>query len=51
MKDYKCPVCDADITLDGDEGPGDAVYCSYCNSTIKIYRSRGSDDLKLVDDN
>ena len=51
MKDYKCPVCDADINLDGDEKPGDAVYCSYCSSTIKIYAKRGSDEFKLVDDN
>jgi len=51
MKDKKCPVCDADVTLDGDEEPGDSVYCSYCNSTIKLYRVRGTDDLKLVDDN
>jgi len=51
MKTYECPVCDADLILDGDEEPGDAVYCSYCSSTIKIYRMRGSDDFKLVDDN
>ena len=51
MKDQKCPVCDADITLDGDEKPGESVYCSYCSSTIKIYRRKGSDDIKLVDDN
>jgi hypothetical protein len=51
MKECSCPVCDADIVLDGDEKPGDAVYCSYCNSTIKIYRSKRSDEFKLVDDN
>ncbi len=51
MKEYSCPVCDADITLDGDERPGESVYCSYCNSTLKIYRIKGTEDLKLVDDN
>jgi len=51
MKDYKCPVCDADLTLDGDEGPGDQIFCSFCNSTIKIYSARNSDDFKLIDDN
>jgi hypothetical protein len=51
MKDYTCPVCDADIIMDGDEKPGDRIYCSYCNSTIKIHRQKGSDDFKLVDDN
>lgn len=51
MKSYKCPICDADLTLDGDERPGEPIYCSYCNSTIKVYGIKGSDDLKLVDDN
>lgn len=51
MEHYACPVCDADLILDGDEEPGDRVYCSYCNSTIKIYKARGSDTIKLVDDN
>ena len=51
MKDYKCPVCDAELILDGDERAGDTVYCSFCSSTIKVYSSKASDDLKLVDDN
>ncbi len=51
MKAYSCPVCDADLILDGDEGPGGTIYCSYCNSTIKIYGAKGSDDLKFADDN
>ncbi|MCK5351008.1 hypothetical protein KAJ77_00435 [bacterium] len=51
MKDYKCPICDAELILDGDEGAGDTVYCSYCSSTIKVYGVRASDELKLVDDN
>ncbi len=51
MVDYKCPVCDADLTLDGDEKPGNTVYCSFCNSTIKVYGTKGSDNLKFIDDN
>ena len=51
MKTYSCPVCDADLALDDDDGPGSTIFCSYCNSTIKIYRIPASDDLKLVDDN
>ena len=50
-KDYSCPVCDADLILDGDEKPGDSIYCSYCNSKIKLYAKRGSEEFKLVDDN
>ena len=51
MKEYSCPVCDADLILDGDERAGDTVFCSYCSSTIKMYGIKGSDELKLVDDN
>lgn len=51
MKEYSCPVYDAELILDGDEKPGDHIFCSYCNSTIKIHRKKGSDELKLVDDN
>ena len=51
MKEYTCPVCDADLLLDGDEKPGDYVFCSYCSSTIKIHAAEGSDDYDLIDDN
>ncbi len=51
MKEYQCPVCDADLNLDGDEKPGDNIYCSYCGSTIKIYRSKNGEGFRLVDDN
>jgi hypothetical protein len=46
-----CPICDADIILDGDERPGDSVYCSYCNSQLKVRLIKGTEDIKLVDDN
>jgi hypothetical protein len=51
MKGYSCPVCDADLSLDGDERPGDEIFCSFCSSTIKIRAVKGSDDLDLLDDN
>ena len=51
MKDYKCPVCDADLNIDGDERPGDTVYCSYCSSSIKITGLNGEDDYQFTDDN
>ena len=50
-KTYSCPVCDADLILDGDEESGDSVYCSYCNSKIKLYIKKGSDEFTLSDDN
>ncbi len=35
-----CPVCDADIPLDGDEKSGDLVMCSYCKSTLKMVKTK-----------
>ena len=34
--ELECPICEADIPLDGDEKPGDLVLCSYCKVTFKI---------------
>jgi hypothetical protein len=44
----ECPICEADIPLDGDEKPGDLVLCSYCRATFKILR--GKDKWILVED-
>jgi len=51
MKEYSCPICNADLIMDGDEKPDDTIFCSYCNSTINIRAIKGSGDFKLVDDN
>jgi len=34
-----CPICEADIPLDGDEKPGDLILCSYCKITFKMIRA------------
>jgi hypothetical protein len=38
--DMECPICDADIPLDGDERSGDFVLCSYCKVTFKLLKKR-----------
>jgi hypothetical protein len=43
-----CPICDADIPLDGDEKSGDLVLCSYCNMTFKMLKKQ--EDWTLVED-
>ena len=35
-----CPICEADIPLDGDEKSGDLVLCSYCKSTLKMIKTQ-----------
>lgn len=36
--EIRCPVCEADIPLDGDEKPDDLILCSYCKVTFKILK-------------
>ena len=31
-----CPICQADLLLEGDEKPGDEVICSYCGAPSLI---------------
>lgn len=35
-----CPICEADIPLDGDEKSGDLVLCSYCTMTFKMLKKK-----------
>jgi predicted amidophosphoribosyltransferase len=35
-RDLSCPICQADLPLDGDEKPGDEVICSYCGAPSRI---------------
>ena len=35
-----CPICDADIPLDGDEKPGDLILCSFCKVTFKMSKKK-----------
>jgi len=36
MRELSCPICDADIPLDGDEKPGEEVYCIYCQAPLTL---------------
>lgn len=48
VKELTCPICEADIPLDGDETSGDLILCSYCNMTFKMEKK--VDDWALVED-
>jgi protein-arginine kinase activator protein McsA len=47
-KELTCPICDAEIPLDGDETSGDLVLCSYCNMTFKMVKTM--EDWTLTED-
>ena len=38
--DLVCPICEADIPLDGDERTGDLVLCSFCKVTFKLVKTK-----------
>ncbi len=38
--ELECPICEADIPLDGDEKTGDLVLCSYCKVTFKLIKKK-----------
>lgn len=38
--ELECLICDAEIPLDNDEGPGDIVQCSYCKEYFKLIRTK-----------
>jgi len=39
--ELECPICDADIPLEGNEKTGDLVLCSYCKVTFKLVKTKG----------
>ena len=40
--ELECPICDADIPLDGDEKPGDLILCSFCKVTFKLLKKKNN---------
>lgn len=38
--ELECPICDADVPLDGDETTGDLVLCSFCKVTFKLLKKK-----------
>ncbi len=38
--ELECPICEADIPLEGDEKTGDLIVCSYCKVTFKMLKKK-----------
>ena len=46
-----CPICNADVPMDGDEKLGDEVFCTYCGAPLTVRgSSEDPDELELEDD-
>ena len=50
LPDLSCPICNADLTLDGDEKKGDEVYCSYCGAPSRLTANVDSEDCDVEDE-
>jgi hypothetical protein len=51
VKEASCPICNADVPMDGDERQGDTVYCAYCKAPLKVGDAKDdSDELELEED-
>jgi len=35
-KDLCCPICSADLPLNGDERKGDEIFCTYCGAPCRL---------------
>ena len=35
-KDLSCPICNADLPLNGDERKGDEIFCTYCGASCRL---------------
>ncbi len=44
MADLSCPVCSADLLLEGDERPGDEVFCTYCGAPCRVTKRPSGED-------
>jgi hypothetical protein len=50
MRETSCPICNADVPLDGDERQGDTVYCAYCKAPLKIKDSDPEAGVEVEED-
>lgn len=48
MVELICPICSADVPMDGEEEAGDSITCAYCFSPLKLAVAK--DDTKTLAD-
>ncbi len=45
--DLSCPICNADLPLNGDEAVGDEIFCTYCGAPCLLKMS--AEDASLLE--
>jgi hypothetical protein len=49
--ELSCPICNADVPMNGDEKRGDEVFCTYCGAPLTLIGcSDDPEDLELEED-
>ncbi len=50
VTEFPCPICNADIQVDGDEEAGDSIWCHYCGVPCKLTRPPSDPECELEED-
>jgi len=50
MADLSCPVCCADLPIEGDESAGAEIFCTYCGAPCRLSASPGSESCEVEED-
>lgn len=48
QKEVECPICAADLELDAGWKLGDQIYCTYCESELKLIKDKRSPDPEAI---
>ncbi|MEE8581029.1 MAG: hypothetical protein V3T33_05505 [Myxococcota bacterium] len=48
--ELKCPICDGDLPLGGDERAGDELFCSFCGAPSEIKGNPDDEECELETD-
>jgi len=48
-KETTCPICSANIPLEEEDHVGDAVFCSFCGTRLRITRIKEFEKGKKAD--
>ncbi len=49
-QDLSCPVCNADVPMNGDEKAGSEVFCTFCGAPLTLAGSLADEDVELEED-
>lgn len=45
-----CPLCDVEIEMTRNEKVGDELFCTFCESPLKLKMKKESEELFLMED-